>query len=64
MIGKQFENASKTKEAKLKETEEMQTNLKFKDEFNVFALHYQIHNDVFFLNKQNYDLMARSLKLN
>jgi len=42
----------------------MQSNLRFKEEFSVFSLHYQIQNDVFFLNKQNYDLMARSLKLN
>lgn len=40
MIGKQFENASKTKEERSKQEELMNSTLRFKEEFNVFSLHY------------------------
>lgn len=64
MIGKAFEYASKTPEEQAKLEEETQRNHRFKETYNVFSLHYQIQNDVFFANKQNYDLMVKSLRIN
>jgi hypothetical protein len=63
MIGKSFESAAKKKEDKEKHEQNVKSELIFKEANNAFSLDYQIQNDVFFRNKQNYDLMLKSLKI-
>ncbi|CAD8077556.1 unnamed protein product [Paramecium primaurelia] len=62
-IGVNFQYQSMNEEEKKKAQEQINANLKFKEETGILKMDYQIEQDGFFPNKQNYPFMMQSLGL-
>ncbi|CAK56801.1 unnamed protein product (macronuclear) [Paramecium tetraurelia] len=62
-IGVNFQYQMMSEEEKQKTQEQINANLKFKEETGILKMDYQIEQDGFFPNKQNYPFMMQSLGL-
>ncbi|CAD8172455.1 unnamed protein product [Paramecium octaurelia] len=62
-IGVNFQYQMMSEEEKQKTQESISANLKFKEETGILKMDYQIEQDGFFPNKQNYPFMMQSLGL-